>query len=247
MNTDQNRGKSGTPRHFAHLKDKFVTIVAFGDSITEINHHTLGSLNWVGLLAMGLLGRDVFPHGFTIVNSGNSGDDLSKALTRIDRDVLRFNPDIVILSFGMNDCRCATPEQFQERLLVAISRIRDRDACTILLRTPNPMIDLRTGKEVCGIPQDDGTFLKTDLEVYAKVIRDVAVGQNLLCVDHYTLWRESMQSTCVGDMVQLMNDPIHPNAIGHRRFYHELAPVFNAHRNFFHEWERLLRNEGDIA
>lgn len=85
-----------TPSHFAHLRDRFVTIVTLGDSITQVNHHTSGGLNWVGLLGMGLLGRDVFPQGFTIIKSGNSGDDLADGLARIDRDVLRFAPDPAI-------------------------------------------------------------------------------------------------------------------------------------------------------
>lgn len=236
---------SGTPLHFAHLRDKFVTIVAFGDSITAVNHHTLGSLNWVGLLGMGLLGTDVFPQGFTVINSGNGGDDMTHALARLDRDVLRFNPDIVIITFGMNDCRMSTPEEFRGRLREAIRRIRAQGECSILLRTPNPMVQMLGGKELNDIPLGDGTVLKTDLAAYARSIREVAAEQKTLCVDHYTLWTRSMLSSCAGDMVQLMSDPIHPNAVGHRRFYHELAPLFGAHRNFFYEWERILRDQGE--
>lgn len=227
----------GTPAHFAHLRGKFVTLVAFGDSITAVNHHTLGCLNWVGLLGMGLLGRDVFPQGFTVINSGSGGDDMTKALARIDRDVLRFAPDIAILSFGMNDHSTSTPERFRTQLREAIDRIRARGECVILLRTPNPMIDLGSGKELAEA---------VGLAPFARVACEVAAERKTLCVDHYTLWTRSMLSSCVGDMVQLMNDSCHPNAIGHRRFYHELAPVFNAHRNFFYEWERILRDEGAL-
>jgi lysophospholipase L1-like esterase len=80
-----------------------------------------------------------------------------------------------------------------------------------------------------------------------KFVTIVAFGDSITAVNHHTHWTRSMLSSCVGDLVQLMNDPIHPNAIGHRRFYHELAPLFNAHRNFFYEWERILRHEGEIS
>ncbi len=238
---------SRTPEHFSHLRDKFVTIVAFGDSITTVNHHTLGSLNWVGLLGMGLQGADVFPMSYTVINSGSGGDDMAKALARIDRDVLRFKPDIAILSFGMNDCRTSTTKQFRDRLREAITRIRAGGECSILLRTPNPMINLLNGKELIEFSDKRGVMCKTNLAAYARVICEVAKEMNTLCVDHYSLWTKSMKSSCVGDMIQLMNDSAHPNAIGHRRFYHELLPIFNANRNFFYEWERILRDEGAIS
>ena len=172
---------------------------------------------------------------------------MAKALARIDRDVLRFKPDIAILSFGMNDCRTSTPEQFRDRLREAVARIRARGECSIVLRTPNPMINLLTGKELIEFSDRKGAICKTNLEIYSKVICEVAAEQHTLCIDHYALWTKSMKSSCVGDMIQLMNDSAHPNSIGHRRFYHELLPIFNAHRNFFYEWERILRDEGEIA
>lgn len=242
-----------TPVHFGHLRDRFVTIVAFGDSITQVNHHTLGSLNWVGLLSMGLAGADAFPQGYTIINSGNGGDNMGHALARLDRDVLRFNPDIVIVSYGMNDCRVSTPEEFRNRLVETIRRIRagrkgdgaagGSEPPVVVLRTPNPMLDFLTGRELNEVMNGDKKVC-TDLSSFARVIREVAVEESTLCVDHYTLWMDSQRSTCYRDMVQLMNDPFHPNALGHRRFYHELAPLFNAHRNFFYEWERILRDQG---
>jgi lysophospholipase L1-like esterase len=228
--------RPNTPEHFLHLRDKFVTIVALGDSITEVNHNTMGGLNWVGLLGMGLQGRDVFPKGYTIINSGVGGDDMAKALLRLDRDVLRFHPDIVIMSFGMNDQNTSTPEEFRSRLGEAIAIIRVKTPSFIVLRTPNPMIDLGGGQE-----------MESKLAAFSGVIREVATACDTLLVDHYGLWTQSMQSSCRRDMVQLMNDPAHPNAIGHRRFYHELAPVFNANRNFFYEWERILRDEGELV
>ena len=235
---------NSTPAHFSHLRDKFVTIVALGDSITQVNHWTYGALNWVGLLPMGLY--DVFPKGCTVINSGNGGDSMAMGLKRLDRDVLRFSPDIVIVSFGMNDCGSTTPEKFHDDLREGIARIRAHGPASIILRTPNPMIDMFTGKELNELPAGEGKVRKTDLAAFAKVICQVAQEENTLVVDHYSLWKKSMESSCFGDIIMLMGNPIHPNHLGHRRFYHELAPVFNAYRNFFYEWERILRDGGQI-
>lgn len=40
---------------------------------------------------------------FNIINSGISGDSAPSGLERLDRDVLNYNPDLVIVSYGLND------------------------------------------------------------------------------------------------------------------------------------------------
>lgn len=39
-----------------------------------------------------------------VINSGISGDGALGCLRRLERDVLRFSPDLVIVSAGLNDC-----------------------------------------------------------------------------------------------------------------------------------------------
>ena len=233
-----------TPPHFAHLRDKFVTIVAFGDSTTAVNHWTLGGLNWVGLLSMSLY--YAFPKGCTVINSGIGGNQIVHALERVDRDVLRFDPDITIVSFGANDCLNTTPERFRAGLREVVRRIRAGSESRIVLRTPNPLVDMFTGRELHEYPMGDGKAMRVDRAAFAQVICDVAREEQTLLVDHYSLWKKSMESECVGDLIMLMSNPQHPNHLGHRRLYHELAPTFGSLRNLFHEWERILRDQGQI-
>lgn len=229
-----------TPEVFMHLRDKHVTIVALGDSITEVNHWTHGGQNWVGMLSMGLY--DVFPVGRTIINSGISGNTMEHGLTRIERDVLRFDPDIVIISYGMNDCVNTTPEAFKAQLHQAVGMIKDKSDSVIIMRTPNPIINMFSGKELTKLPGPDGKDIDVNLKEYAQIICDVAKEEETHLVDHYSMWVESMKSSCVGDLIMLMGNPQHPNYQGHRRLYSELAPVFNANENFFFEWERIVKD-----
>jgi lysophospholipase L1-like esterase len=39
-----------------------------------------------------------------IINSGISGDSAKGGLERLERDVLRFSPDLTVISYGLNDC-----------------------------------------------------------------------------------------------------------------------------------------------
>lgn len=45
-----------------------------------------------------------------IVNSGISGDSAKGGLSRIDRDILPYHPDLTVVSYGLNDC-CGGPEK----------------------------------------------------------------------------------------------------------------------------------------
>jgi lysophospholipase L1-like esterase len=87
---------------------RHVTIVACGDSINAETFHTRGRMNWVSLLREAIFER--YGSGVcTLIKSGRCGSTCEDALTRVDRDGLRFDPDLTTLSFGMNDAFPAAP------------------------------------------------------------------------------------------------------------------------------------------
>ena len=73
------------------------TVVFLGDSITH-------SRKWHRYVMDDYLTR--FPkRRIRYVNAGSSGDTATGALQRLDRDVLAFHPNVVIVMLGMNDVR----------------------------------------------------------------------------------------------------------------------------------------------
>ena len=48
-----------------------------------------------------------------IINSGISGDAALGCLRRLDRDVLRYSPDLVIINSGLNDCVMGGEEKLE--------------------------------------------------------------------------------------------------------------------------------------
>ena len=222
------------------LGHDYVTVVAIGDSITAVTHWTLGGMNWVGLLECNL--STCFRHGFTVINTGRSGDDVTGGLARIQRDVLRFDPNLTIISFGMNDA--GKPDnlaRFRADLTEMIHRVRDVGS-QILLRTPNPIISMSDGTELTELVTlaQPRTY---DVATYAEAIVDIAHREETWLADHYTLWKRSMACPYRGEMCMLMGNCIHPNANGHRRFHHELAPVFGVETTFQHEWQHILERQ----
>lgn len=222
----------------AALKEKHVTVVAFGDSITENNHWTLGYKNWVQLMESNFY--SIFPKRATTINSGVSGDSLPGCLNRLERDVLRFQPDIVIVSFGANDCANEDPEGFRVMYRDLLKKLLEAGAI-VVTRTPTPWVNMETGR--IQTHRANGKII--DLERYSAVIREVSAELDVYCIDHYTLWMKSAESMYRGEMMMLMGNSTHPNGNGHRRMYHEIAPHFGMPPFFQNDFEHLLWRDGE--
>jgi len=218
-----------------------VTIVALGDSITELTWHTRGRLNWCGYLQEALFekrGRN----RCWVVNSGRCGDTATGALERLDDDVFRFDPDLVIVSFGMNDaCGTVTREKFREALAAIVDRIRETAGADVLLRTPNPIVNPPVGQALKEGQTVSVETSGTRVGAFAATIAEVAQERQCAVVDHYRRWKrvEALRGTMQEDPNHLwlrMSDPVHPGPLGHLEFFRELAPSFNLPLHF--PWER---------
>lgn len=189
-------------------KGEHVVIVFIGDSITEINESTHDKFNYTGLLGLRLEER--FGRVFTIINSGVSGNCTDHILERLERDVLRYTPDLVMLMVGMNDpCKgLSNLGQFTSNLEKIIANIQDKGS-EILMLTENPL----------SFEIEENRLSRSAYPRYVDAIRHVAAESDILLCDIYKKW-ENLIST--DDMCnnlynywRLMNDHIHPNEYGH--------------------------------
>ena len=221
-----------------------VTIVAFGDSNTENTFQTRGRMNWVSLLDEAIF--ETYGNGVcTIINSGKCGSHYREGLTRLDRDVLRYRPDLVIIAFGMNDAGRGLKALalFKQEVTTTVERIRAACGSEILIRTPNPVVPapgtpLPPGQK----PGDAIDPQGRPLRKYADALVKLAGSLGCDVVDHYTLWtrepfvvKHAVANPC--GLWPRMGDEIHPNGLGHLVFYRELAPKFNLPRYF--PWEAV--------
>ncbi len=190
------------------------TVVCLGDSNTEVNWTSEGSLNWVGLLSAGLFeSGSVGRH--RVINAGVSGHTFADGLDRLDRDVLAFDPDLVIISFGTNDVNAgASPKQIEQRLSEMIRRIREFGPASLLVRTPVPFYNESA--------ESPGWEKSPELAAIVEAIRKTARRENVAIVDHYSSWPEDLSAE---EVARHMYNRLHPNGAGHARFYRELAPV----------------------
>jgi lysophospholipase L1-like esterase len=120
--------------------EKPVTIVAFGDSISEVgrspNWHggaTRPENNWAQRLGS-LLQRAYPKSPITIVNAGIGGQNAYEGLGRID-SLEALKPDLVLIEFGTNDCvfHFLEPEQTQLALTTLAQEIKRRWGADVAL------------------------------------------------------------------------------------------------------------------
>lgn len=70
-----------------------------------------------------------------IINSGISGANSGSGLSRIDRDILAFSPDLVVVSFGLNDSISGLNniDKYKENIRNIVARLKDANAEVIFL------------------------------------------------------------------------------------------------------------------
>jgi lysophospholipase L1-like esterase len=185
------------------LADKVhpLTWVLTGDSITHGAKHTHGNRSYVEHFAERVrweLGR---PNDI-VINTGISGDKAEGILGKFDWRIARFKPDVVSIMIGMNDCTRGPEkrDEFQKNLRDLIHRVRDLGAFPVL--------------HTMNIVEPSATKERGDLSAYVDIVNGIAREEKTILVDHWRHWKTASENQNV--LKEWLNDPIHPNARGHR-------------------------------
>jgi lysophospholipase L1-like esterase len=184
-----------------------VTIVAFGDSITAGYAVRRGFPSfWKALL------KEKYSEAVVeMINSGISGDTSMDGLARLDWAALSYEPDLVTINFGINDCVLGLDlEEFEMNLVEMVRRIRAGPSSEILLLSSLP---LETP------PYDK--WVRDYYQAVERVAREMDVG----FVDVYGAWMQRVaQGTPLRSLILPGLD--HPNEAGYKIIADELIRLF---------------------
>ncbi len=202
-------------------KGQQVTIVALGDSNTELTFHTRGHLNWVYLLQEALFEK-YGPNKVIMIDAGCCGEGAGGGLARLDRDVLRFTPDLVIICYWDGN---------MEPMRQIVAKIHAAGTADILLRTPNPVVAPNMPSVTPPVIAGKEWPTASKAEVADKILA-LGAELHLPVVDHYHAWLAADSShngpgaTNPNKLWMRMSDATHPGPVGHLAFYRDMAPLF---------------------
>lgn len=184
-----------------------VCIVAYGDSITAGFAVRRGFPSfWKEMLLQ------KYPEaGVEMINSGISGDTTLEGTSRLDWAVLSYEPDLVTINFGINDCVLGLGlEEFEMNFVEMVRRIRAGPGSEVLLLSSQPL----------ETPPYDRMVLD-----YYQAIERVAKEMEVGFVDVYGAWmRRVEQGTPLSSLIIPGLD--HPNEAGYRIIAEELMGLF---------------------
>ncbi len=183
------------------------TIVCLGDSVTGVYYHTGGRRAYPEMLDVAI--KLALPKSnVKVINAGISGHSTTEGLARLDRDVLAHKPDLVAISFGLNDMTRLSDEQYRTNLETLVARCRDAKA-KVVICTPNSVIT--TGSR----PIDK-------LKRFCDVIHATARSLDIPVCDQFAAG-EALRAKDAWAFRCTLSDEIHPNMDGHKLMAQELC------------------------
>ena len=201
---------------------EFRKMVALGESTTAGGWSTSPERCWVPVLAA--LINDFQSRPMEFFNAGIGANVISTrspsyehsgkpaALVRLEKHVLAREPDLLIISYGLNDARGGTPRPlFREEMTTLVRRVRERIQPVIVLLGPYYM----TGFDLYGPHWNNA-----DLDLfrrYSEDIGQVAAAEECLYVDLLAAYGNA-------DWM-IHEDGVHANDLGHRIVAHSIFRV----------------------
>lgn len=182
-------------------------IVCLGDSVTGVYYHTGGQRAYPEMLELALQSQQP-DAAIRVINAGISGHTTADGLARLETDVLHHRPNVVTISFGLNDVTRVPADQFRTNLELLIDRCTTQK-CQVVLCTPNAVIET-----------SDRPIARID--EYSDIIRSVGREKSVPVCDQYRAGQRLMQRAPQTWRLT-MSDAIHPNMDGHKRMAEELC------------------------
>ncbi len=147
-----------------------------------------------------------------IINAGISGGCASEGLERIERDVLRFSPDLCVVCFGLNDSNTRSKQEYTQSMRGIFDALQAQ-GIEVIHMTPNMMCTemvypdghyLKNIAQTCLDTQTRGT-----LERFLAAAKEIAREKSIPVCDCYAKWKNLAEGG-VNTTALLANKMNHP-------------------------------------
>lgn len=197
-------------------------VIFFGDSITEAGVHPGGYI----LRMDSMITKQGLGDRFELLGSGVSANKVYDLFLRMEDDVLKREPSIVVIYIGVNDVwhkrtggTGTDADKFERFYEAIIKRLSDKNIKAVLC-TP----------AVIGEKTDFSNEQDGDLNKYSNIIRDIAARNNLPLVDLRKAFLDYNLKNNPGNKEYgiLTTDRVHLNARGNQLVAEEMLKVILA-------------------
>lgn len=210
-----------------YYKNKPVTIAFIGDSVTqgcfECYEESKGVIQTVfdAKSAYSTKVKEIlnilYPSAqINIINCGISGDNATNGSIRLERDVLTFNPDLVIVAFGLNDSM--NKEEGLDKYITSLTKIFDelkKHNIEVIYLTSNRMSDhtspfIANNNLMSDLSKSISSLQNSKIpDLYYNNGIKLALSKNIKVVDIYSIW-QTMNKSGVNTTELLANKLNHP-------------------------------------
>ena len=147
-----------------------------------------------------------------IINAGISGGNAAEGVERIERDGLKFSPDLCIVCFGLNDSAGGDLELYKKSMREIFTRLQEKGVEVIHL-TPNMMCD--RADYPSEHPWIKDIVLRTmelqtsgKLKTFLEAGKEISKELNIPICDCYSKWEKLAQSGVNVSSLLYVNHPV---------------------------------------
>lgn len=222
-----------------HMNNESVTIAFLGDSVTqgcfeiykkENNEiETVFDTRYSYERSVSDMFALLFPMcPVNIINAGISGDSSGRGAQRVKRDVLRHEPDLTVVCYGLNDCGRSEESvaRYTENLRSIFKSILESGS-ELIFMTPNMMntkvsphlsdADFIELAKKTALKQNGGYF-----DAHIQAAKRLCTDMGVPVCDCYAIWKKLSESGV--DTTELLSNKInHPTRDMNKVFAYELV------------------------
>ena len=212
------------PKTFQKLESAApLKIVAFGMSITRgmdvSGYHNLPPYmpTYVDLFIRQLK-KNFGYDNITLKNAGLPGGTIGWAAQYTDEYINPYNPDLIILDFGMNDFWSLTPIQFKNYMQTVIDKCKAHNKNIEIVLISNMKFD----PAYIHSDNEKKIWYESNLSGYNRVLQSLC-KEGIINLDIYTLSGDIFKSKKAKDCIV---NPLHPNDYLARWYAQGLSALF---------------------
>ena len=157
-----------------------------------------------------------------VINAGKGGDNATSALERLQKDVLAHRPDIVTVSFGLNDTGGRKPDQFKESLGMMVRILKEANIQVVLM-TSTPFNNEKHGwgkqfQELGGLDE----YMNKE---FCEKVRLLSKERKVPLCDLHSIFKGEFKKD--SDLINkvISGDGVHLTAEGYTLMASRIAPI----------------------